>query len=289
MHKSGVARWIVLSLLMAVCLGTSALKGTEKTPGKRFEGAKAGQERSDNGLKMKLVWCPAGKFKMGSAANEYGHNEQETQVDVTLTRGFWIGKYEVTQREWLELMKKPVWKGKDKVKEGPNFPASYLNWYNASEFCKKLTETERQAKRLPADWEYVLPTEAQWEYACRAGTSTRFKYTNGDHSFGEIAWYAENAGNTKQEYAHQVGTKKANAWGLHDTLGNVYEWCRDLNSEKLPGGKDPINEKGFYRACRGGGFQVMPFVCRPANRLFNMPEYVAPDVGLRVALVRTGK
>ena len=113
---------------------------------------------------------------MGSPKSEIGPAGTEHQVPVTLTHGYWLGRYEVTQLEWQTLMHTTPWQGKENVKEGDNYPVTFVSWDEANKFCEKLTETERRAGRLPAGWKYMLPTEAQWEYACRAGTTTRYSF-----------------------------------------------------------------------------------------------------------------
>src|SRR5438552_19114179 len=131
---------------------------------------------------MKLVWCPPGEFTMGSPTTELDHKgnhpENENQVKVTLTRGFWLGKYEVTQQEWKRVMKTEPWIGKAHLKEGGKLPAARLSWDDSMSFCGKLTELDRKAGRLPDGWLYTLPTEAQWERARRAGTETKFSFGN---------------------------------------------------------------------------------------------------------------
>src|SRR5262249_31753837 len=130
--------------------------------------------RDDNGLKLKLIWCPPGKFKMGSPDSELGRHPDENQVDVTLKDGFWLGQTEVTQGQWRQLMLTTPWTGERFVKDGDSYPVTYVSYDDAMSFCERLTKQERSAGRLPVDAIYILPTEAQWEYACRAGTSTRF-------------------------------------------------------------------------------------------------------------------
>ena len=253
--------------------GPSGIDPTQPQPGDAkneqtlIEGTQAGQERDDNGLKMIFVWCPPGNFVMGSPPGEPECFETEDQVEVVLTRGFWIGKYEVTQGNWAQFKTPLLWKGREGVREGDEFPAMYLSWENAMAFCRRLTREERAAGRLPPGWQYTLPTEAQWEYACRAGTTTRFSFGVDELLLGDHAWYRNNAAVDNQRYAHAVGEKKPNQWGIHDMHGNVSEWCRDGWQKKLPGGTDPfVPPKDDLRAVRGGHFHFPGVCCKSAFR-----------------------
>jgi serine/threonine protein kinase/formylglycine-generating enzyme required for sulfatase activity len=247
-------------------------------------GAEAGQERDDNGLKMKFCWCPPGEFKMGEEA-----------VDVRLTQGFWLGKFEVTQAQFEPvmfgnpsghssggLMAKAV-AGLDTR----NFPVEIVHWSFATEFCKVLTERERKAGRLPQGWEYRLPTEAQWEYACRAGSRTQFGFAD-DEKLDDHGWYHRNS----QSRTHEVGGKKANGWGIHDMHGNVGEWCQDAYTEKLQGGTDPlvtgplVTGKTGLRVLRGGDFVTGPEGCFATSRNKFDAGSANGLIGFRVALVR---
>jgi formylglycine-generating enzyme required for sulfatase activity len=246
-----------------------------------FAGKKAGQELSDNELKMKLCWCPPGKFKMGGV----GRYEDEVPVDVTLSRGFWMGKHEVTQAQFQSVM------GKNPSDfKGGSLPVDNVNWNDATAFCKKLTKMERAAGRLPQGWEYRLPTEAQWEYACRAGTNTAFHFGdslsssqanfNGNHPAGSAA---------KGEYLRKttkVGSYSPNAWGLCDMHGNVAEWCRDRYREKYPGGADPeVTIGGAWRVYRGGSWAVPAEYCLSQYRMVCEPERRYRTLGFRVAAI----
>lgn len=184
-------------------------------------GEKAGETREDNSLKMKLVWCPPGQFKGGK---------------VTLTQGFWIGKTELTQGQWEAVMKTTPWKGKRSTKVGSTYPATYVSWKDAMSFCRKLSDQEQKAGRLPKDWEYTLPTEAQWEYACRAGTTTRFSFGSG-RDWATYAWFDRDGGYFPTYFP--VGQLKPNPWGLLDMHGNASEWCRDSFARKAATGPDP--------------------------------------------------
>jgi formylglycine-generating enzyme required for sulfatase activity len=273
-------------------------------------GKKAGEVRDDNGLKMKLVWCSPGIFRMGSA-NRVGDDvevveqhvpmdDDETDgeepefetivneipaVNVFLRRGYWLGRYEVTQAEWKQVTATELWKGKRFAKEGDDLPAAYVSWNDAMKFCSKLTEQERQASRLPDGWEYTLPTEAQWERACRARTETVFSFGDDESQLGEYAWFEENALMANEPYAHRVGQKEPNPWGLHDMHGNVWEWCRDFYAEKLPGGIDPqVTEKASHRVARGGSWRHDASLCHSAFRGRSPPGVRAGRIGFRVAL-----
>ena len=164
----------------------------------------------ENSIGMKFCWCPSGKFTMGSPETEEDRNENESQIDVTLTKGYWLGKYVVTQSEWERVMGTKPWNDQDYVKDGPNYPATFVGWDDAANYCLKLAAQEQQVGRLPEGWEYRLPTEVQWEYACRAGTTTAFCFGNDTSYRSDYAWWgAGNIGdNTQREkYAHEVGQK----------------------------------------------------------------------------------
>lgn len=266
-------------------------------------GKEAGQIRDDNALRMKLVWCPPGSFTMELAqvteepattdesdddtiedsAPKGRRVERFVPVRVGLTRGYWLGKYEVTQAEWTQLMATEPWAGQNFTKEGDDFPATWINWEEAMDFCRKLTVQERKARRLPDDWEYTLPTEAQWERACRARTQTKFSFGDDESISGEYSWMVRNTHRDGEQYAHRVGQKKPNPWGLYDMHGNVWEWCRDFYLEKLPGGRDPgVTEKGSVRVIRSGDWRN--YVCRSAFRVWRSPVLRDFDCGFRLAL-----
>jgi len=161
---------------------------------------------------------------------------------------------EVTQGQWKALMGTEPWKGQEfskYVKEGANYPASYVSWDDAVAYCKKLSEKESKT--------YRLPTEAEWEYACRAGTKTAWSFGNDEKVIGDYAWYDKNAVEiVSEQYAHQVGLKKPNGFGLYDMHGNVYEWCHDYYGEdyyKQSSEEDPTGPtSGSSRVLRGGSW-----------------------------------
>ncbi len=255
--------------------------------GKKFIGEKPGQEWSGNGLKMKFCWCPLGRFTMGSPKNEKDRYDDEDQVSVTLTRGFWLGRYEVTQSQWKSVMKTTPWKGEVFVNEGADFPATYVSWEDAVKFCSELTKQDRLSGKLLADWEYRLQTESQWEYACRAGSKARYGFGDDDTRLGDYGWYVKNAWDVGEKYAHRVGVKIANAWGLHDLHGNVWEWCQDWYTKDLPGGTDPeVSTKAAFRVNRGGSWFYAARRCRSAHRRRFGPGNRFVTLGFRVAAVQ---
>lgn len=257
-----------------------------------FEGKEAG-DRKELVPGIFFRWCPAGKFMMGSPETELGFNnkrsDNEEQVSVTLTNGFWLGETEVTQGQWLKFMGTMPWAGKAYVKEGDNYAASYIKSDDAAECVKKLTTDERASGRLPQRWKYSLPTEAQWEYACRAGTTTKYSFGDDESGLSEYGWWGglSGDGNAKTEqYVHEVGQKKANPWGLKDMHGNVYEWCADWYGGKLQGGRNPEGpSSGLYRVDRGGSWYDVGFSCRSASRYSYSPGRRGMSLGFRLAAV----
>ena len=227
-----------------------------------------------NSIGIELVEIPAGAFTMGEGEG----------VAVTLTQGFFLGRTEVTQGEWMQVMTSQNWSGKANVEIGDKFPASFVSWDDATEFCETLTEIERKAGTLKADEEYRLPTEAERECACRAGTTTAFSFGNDKSKLGEYGWFNGNASNAGEKYAHKVGLKKPNSWGLHDMNGNVWEWCSDWYGDELSGDTDPAGPNGgSSRVCRGGSWRYYPGDCRSANRDSNVPSFRYDGLGFRVA------
>ncbi len=256
----------------------------------RFVGTRAGQTRTDNSLKMPIVWIPPGDFTMGSPKNEMGRSGNEDQVQVKLTRGFWLGQYVVTQAEWQDVMQTLPWIGNKFVKDGVIYPATLVSWDDAMKFCEKLTERERGAGRLPEGWKYTLPSEAQWEYACRGGTKTRFSFGDDESDLEKYAWFAKNTWSAGEEYAHMVGQKKPNPLGIFDMHGNVFEWCSDDYADKLPGGIDPLGPSaGSGRVNRGGSWRLSARACRSACRSWSPPDNRHNALGFRVAAVPSGK
>ena len=231
------------------------------------------------GTCLEMIWCDHGTFTMGSPSLEDKRESDEDQHEVTLTKGFWLGKYQVTQAQWYAVL------GTDpSYFKGSQRPVEQVSYNDALTFCRRLTEKERAEGRLSDQYEYRLPTEAQWEYACRAGTKTALN--NGTESnFSEVAWYNSNAGGV----THIVGQRKPNAWGFYDMPGNVWEWCLDWYNEnyyRISPKEDPVESStGSARAMRGGSFDFPDHCCRSADRGWCIPTDKKSHIGFRIALV----
>jgi len=231
---------------------------------------------------LDMIWIQPGTFVMGSPKDELGRFNNETQHEVTLTKGYWLGKYEVTQAQYKAVM------GKNPSKfTGDDLPVEQVNWNDAKGFCEKLTAIEKESGRLPEGYEYTLPTEAQWEYACRAGTTTSLnngKDLTDNHKcpeIDEVGWYYYN----KNE-PQSVGHKQPNAWGLYDMHGNVYEWCLDIygNYPTSPVTDPRGADSGSKHVLRGGGWDCRADHCRSAFRFDDSPSSSYRDCGFRIVL-----
>jgi formylglycine-generating enzyme required for sulfatase activity len=214
---------------------------------------------------MEFVLIPSGTFKMGS---DTGDQDERPVHQVTISKAFYMGKYEVTQGQWQAVMgSNPSASPGD-----ANRPVDQVSWNEAQTFISKLNAVE--GVQL-----YRLPTEAEWEYAARAGSTTIYSFGNDPKQLGEYAWHRSNA----QRHSHPVGQKRPNAWGLYDTLGNVWEWVQDWDG-KYPVGPvtDPKGpDTGTYRMRRGCGWNNEANVCRVANR-YSVIGYRDDFLGFRV-------
>jgi formylglycine-generating enzyme required for sulfatase activity len=239
-----------------------------------------------NSIGMKLVLIPKGTFMMGSPASEQGRDDDETQHEVTISEDYYLGVFEVTQGQYEKVMgTNPSYFPKRVIGKSDSsmYPVEKVSWEDAVEFCKKLSDLpeEKKAGRV-----YRLPTEAEWEYACRAGSKSAYSFGADSTSLGDYAWFGENSGNQ----THPVGEKKANAWGLYDMHGNVWEWCSDCWG-KYPKGSvsDPSGpSEGSYRVNRGGCWGIGAADCRSANRSWLDPSIRNYGYGFRVALSPSG-
>jgi len=233
-----------------------------------------------------MVFIPPNTFIMGSPTNELHRDINEgPQTTVTLTRGFWIGKYEVTQEEYLSV----AGTNPSQFPGDLSRPVSSVSWPDATNYCWLLTQRELAVGRISAGSQYRLPTEAEWECAARAGTSTRFSYGD-DPDYADLpkyAWQSVDDGLT----VHRVGQKLPNSWGLYDMAGNVFEWCQDWLGP-LPGGfvtdpQGPPSNPIGWKIMRGGAFDFGGPACRSASRMFfgNHPALTDWNLGFRVVLV----
>lgn len=227
-------------------------------------------------LSSTMVWIPPGSFMMGSSVGEQDRYVDEgPQRFVAIEKGYWIGKFEVTQAEFESVMLV----NPSKLRTSPKHPVENLTWGEAQRYCEVLTEREKAAGRLPRGYVYRLPTEAEWEYACRAGTVTRFSFGDDPYykDIGEYCVYITNNPNG----TYSVGALKPNAWGLHDMHGNVFEWCHEWY-DAYPGGKAFVTNPRT-RIYRGGSWICEPHVCRSAVRFHGSNErgYM---IGFRVVL-----
>lgn len=222
-------------------------------------------------VEMKFRKIPAGKFTMGSPENEkeWSDNERPQHL-VTITRPFYLGMYEVTQAQWKVVM------GNNPSKFrgcGDDCPGERVSWGDVQEFINKLNQIEGLNK-------YRLPTEAEWEYACRAGSNTRFGFGDDEAVLGQYAWY-----DRIEESTHPVGQKRPNAWGLYDMHGNVMEWCQDWYGDYPSASEtDPIGpSSGGYRVIRGGSWKSLPGITRSAFRRGALPASRGSRLGFRLA------
>ena len=238
-----------------------------------------------NSIGMKLVLIPEGTFMMGSPESEEGRKENETQHEVTISKDYYLGVYEVTQAQYEKVMgKNPShFQGAIVGNENADLPVENVSWHDAVEFCKKLSDLpeEKKAGRV-----YRLPTEAQWEYACRAGSKTTYSFDDEEGLLPEYGWFNRNSSNR----THTVGLLEPNAWGLYDMHGNVWEWCSDWYDEYPKGAvSDPTGPKqGSIRVYRGGCWYFGAAICRSAIRYGNSPVDRVISIGFRLALSSSG-
>jgi sulfatase modifying factor 1 len=238
----------------------------------KLKGDWAGQERQyeiASGVKVTFYWCPPGDFLMGSLASEDGYCTDCIQTMVTLSKGFWMGKTQLTQAQWKAIMG-----NNPSSLKGDNLPVNCVSWDETQVFLKKLNALIPDTD----GGQMALPTEAQWEYSCRAGETG--PYSGG--SLDEVAWSRGNSG----KMPHEVATKKPNLWGFHDMHGNVWEWCADWYSERLPGGIDPSGPaSGVLRVFRGGSWSNRPSYCRSAFRSSSPPMHKSSSIGFRLSRI----
>ncbi|MDQ1252205.1 MAG: hypothetical protein QG646_1323 [Euryarchaeota archaeon] len=220
---------------------------------------------------MEFVLIPSGKFIMGSQLDEKGRWDAEGPVhEVIIKNSFYMGKYPVTQKQWKSVMS-----SNPSYFKGDDLPVEKVSWNDAQEFIKKLNQTEKTNI-------YSLPSEAEWEYSCKAGTTTRFSFGDDESKLGDYAWYGENSGSE----THPVGQKKPNPWGLYDMHGNAWEWCQDewhRNYDGAPSdGRAWESRSTSSRVYRGGCWKCYAMFCRSAYRLKLRPVYHRDFIGFRL-------
>ncbi len=228
---------------------------------------------------MTFIRIKTGKNWIGSQNDEEGRESDESPQRMTrIEKDFFLGRTEVTQAQWMEVMESRPWSGQNWVKERGYNPAVYISWEDAVAFCKKLSEQEGRT--------YRLPTEAEWEYACRAGTTTRYSFGDDESDLNEYAWWEKNSFQRQERYAHRVATKKPNPWGLYDMHGNVLEWCEDwyLRYTLEPDEDAVLIQKPQHRVLRGGSWMIEAKRHRSANREFYEPIHRSGYSGFRVLL-----
>jgi uncharacterized protein (TIGR02996 family) len=226
----------------------------------------------DGGVEMVFSFIPPGSFLMGRPALERGDNDEIPQHRVTLPQGFYLGIHPITQGQWQAVM------GSNPCRfTGDDRPVVMVSWHDCQNFCRWLGKREGQP--------YRLPTEAEWEYTCRAGTTTEYGSGNGLDALRRMGWCSDDGNWGSAQETKPVGRFQPNAWGLHDMHGNVWEWCldskRDYTSRPVTGPQGP-NRKDAARVLRGGAWCNSPELCRAASRATAVPDASSNSYGLRV-------
>lgn len=273
-----------MGIRLGFCLGIFC--ATFSSHASEKNGAETLKFMLPRGVPLEVVWVPAGTFQMGRAPGEEGGNDREDpQHTVKITAGFWLGKYEVTKAQWSALINTTPWKGQEGVWYHPESPAVFVSWHDAKLFIEELNRHTARTFRLPS--------EAEREYATRAGTTTRFYWGEdvGYRQVGEYAWYKENTLDIGRGFAHPVGQKLPNPWGLYDMSGNAWEWCEDdfhENYTNAPRNGAPWRDtpRAAQRVGGGGAWDGFGHHLRSAGRRYaNFPTKKQDTVGFRVALV----
>ena len=259
-----------LCLAAALTLATSAVSGANPEVTVALPGA----------AEMAFVWIEPGSFVMGSPESDEPRWETEgPQHRVTLTRGYWLGKYEVTQGQWSAVMGTCPWDGQANTVDDARSAASYITWEDAQDLVGTLNCGS-------VHYAFRLPTEAEWEYASRAGTTTQWPFGDDPADLDEYAWHRANAWDVGERYPHAVGTRRANPWGLHDMHGNLWEWCQDwFGAYGVEPQVDPTGPaNGEVHVFRGGAFYCAQARTRCAHRGGIAPAARGNRQGLRLVL-----
>ena len=259
-------RFFCLCLIVALAIHSPIQAQEKKDPPKDFT----------NSIGMKFVWIKPGSFMMGSPKEEKERGGDETQHKVTLTKGFYMGVYTVTQEQWKEVMGN----NPSEFKGEKNLPVEMVSWDDCQAFIKKLREKDKKP--------YRLPTEAEWEYSCRAGTTTPFHFgetiSTDQANYNGTYTYGNGKKGLLRLKTTPVGSFPANAWGLHDMHGNIWQWCQDwFGDYPQDDVVDPQGpEKGKFRVRRGGSWGYHPLNCRSAFRTWSEPGHRSSLFGCRL-------
>ena len=262
---------IILSLVLALPVLAQNRDHTTTLPG---------------GVALELVWIDAGTFDMGAQPRDPDDDDppprapdQIPEHRVTFSEGFWLGKFELTQAQWTAVMGTRPWRNLPLSRDAPDHPAVFLTWDDAQSFVQTLN-------RAIGDSLYRLPTEAEWEYACRAGTQTRWSHGDRETTLDDYAWFEKNAWNQNERYAHPVGRRLPNPWGLYDMHGNAEEWVQDFYSatyyDESPEHDPPGPDRGRERVLRGGNYADPAERVRSSHRNKARADFVSGRFGLRL-------
>jgi formylglycine-generating enzyme required for sulfatase activity/tRNA A-37 threonylcarbamoyl transferase component Bud32 len=262
--------------------GTHKPKDPAKPSKEKGVSPALGKNFTFGAVPIRMVWVQAGDFTMGSPVGEPSRDSDESQHLVRIRQGFWLGESEVTQAQWGYFMGENINPSKNKRAD---FPVESVSWANAAKFCLTLTEAEKAMGRLPIGMSYQLPTEAQWEYACRAGTVTTYSFGRKLNEFNA---------NVSGESTQRINSYKPNAWGFYDMHGNVSEWCADWYGKyPVEASDDPLgsvsSSNSAFRVHRGGSWRFTPVQSRSARRQRNGSSYSAVGLGFRLSLRPVGK
>lgn len=276
--KKVIAALVILCVIVGVILYFKSRGGAGGSHGQaRARSHETIAVDLGGGVKMEFVSMPADRFMMGAAPGEDGaYADESPQHLVIFTKDFWMGKYEVTQAQWQRVMENNPAGFPD---AGPSAPVESVSWDDCAVFFEKLNALMASKTNGPKMTGFRFPTEAEWEYACRAGTTTRFSGGGTDGDVTEYAWCSVNSEST----THPVGQRRPNAWGLYDMQGNVWEWCSDWygayaeNTVTNPTGESA----GASRVLRGGSWAGYPLSTRSARRFFSVSSMTTNEFGLR--------
>ncbi len=233
----------------------------------------------ERAIPLEMVWIAPGSFMMGLLPTDpHFSDEDDPPFEVHMTKGFWISRFLITQAQWMSVMQT----NPSQFQTHNDAPVESISWYYAMEFCSRLSISDDDL--YGRNYRFRLPSEAQWEYSCRAGASTRYNSGNSVEDLSKVAWHLENSGGT----THRVGEKDPNGWGLYDMYGNVFEWCYDT---PVPYPKKPTNNwinhgHGYIRTCRGGSFGTPSDAAEfnPGARGIIEPDEPLAFLGFRVVL-----